>query len=484
MKLDLDSKFSYEITSIATEALESLPPLTHGNISLKRRILQIHLARKHNDILNLYRLHERTRESNDIASLILKTNYISVLQDFIHFLTAWFFGFFYIFYAKFSSLSKYEKLIIIQSPLKGLASSEVISYQLYNSLFASTNSTELKAIVLDHNTYANESNVYFSKRPILSAIKHISFGLLDIVQFYALQFGALASYIQNIWRHPSSSVLKKDFIYLPYIAFLDRRKHIHAICKTNSEYQDQEFWLESKNKSYRFYFIWYSLNTMPFQFKNFDSYHWYPFDFSYIEYSFTWSKSHAYWLSHFSNKEAQLTKPIVFHKGISFSAVDQEYIAIFDIPPVYPEVFKNIFYNYTDMYTSLENSSKFITDIVEVITKNFPDTKILLKSKRKPTTIHIKDYYNLLFALEKEGLIHIIDQDTSVLEIIANASAVISMPFTSTNFVSSSKGIPSIYYDPSSRLQANFLKDESNIYFSQGINELQHQLGVFLKKKR
>ena len=76
------------------------------------------------------------------------------------------------------------------------------------------------------------------------------------------------------------------------------------------------------------------------------------------------------------------------------------------------------------------------------------------KIKRKNKKVH-KEYMQNLKKLKKQPNYIEIDPDLSATQVIKQAKACISMPFTSTALIAKHEGKPSVFYDPSGITQAD-----------------------------
>jgi polysaccharide biosynthesis PFTS motif protein len=124
-------------------------------------------------------------------------------------------------------------------------------------------------------------------------------------------------------------------------------------------------------------------------------------------------------------------------------------LALFDIAPV------NKLHGYAlgsyPVYRTYENGRQFLNDIYEVT--NELQVNILFKTKRNFGEIHDKKYINFFDEFCKRRFVHKIPHDVSPVNLAQYADMSISIPFTSTAFMMGD--IPSIFYDPTSKLLRN-----------------------------
>jgi polysaccharide biosynthesis PFTS motif protein len=125
--------------------------------------------------------------------------------------------------------------------------------------------------------------------------------------------------------------------------------------------------------------------------------------------------------------------------------ITQKSIAIFDVQPVRSTYYESLGLD-QDYYVP-EVANVFLSDVFESVSSlNFP---IAFKRKRNIGKLAHYKYVNELNRISKEYNFLNINPSIPAELIIANAKAVISMPFTSTALVGKQLGKPSVFYDPS-----------------------------------
>jgi polysaccharide biosynthesis PFTS motif protein len=134
----------------------------------------------------------------------------------------------------------------------------------------------------------------------------------------------------------------------------------------------------------------------------------------------------------------------VFSEKIKIT-LTQKSIAVFDVQPVRSTYYESLGLD-QDYYVP-EVANVFLSDVFESVSSlNFP---IAFKRKRNIGKLAHYKYINEINRISKKYDFLNIDPSIPAELIIANAKAVISMPFTSTALVGKQLGKPSVFYDPS-----------------------------------
>lgn len=129
----------------------------------------------------------------------------------------------------------------------------------------------------------------------------------------------------------------------------------------------------------------------------------------------------------------------------------QNLIAVFDVQPYRESVYCSL--GQSNGYNTFEVVYKFLFDITGVLSNK--NVSILFKRKRKGgNTIHRK-YINYIKKISDKPNIITIDPDIDAINVILISKAVISMPFTSTAIIAANLGKPTIFYDPTNKIDNN-----------------------------
>jgi len=147
-----------------------------------------------------------------------------------------------------------------------------------------------------------------------------------------------------------------------------------------------------------------------------------------------------------------ITGPIGFvDNSKEISNVHKPAVAVFDVTPlrVYNYKIRAIEYDY---YTP-EVVVSFLNDICQVLMGC--NVQINWKRKRNISKETHPNYRQELKKIDKNNNISIVDAGISAHRIIISSIAAISIPFTSTAIIARSLGKPSIYYDPTGKVDKN-----------------------------
>ena len=480
MKLDIESHFNQQAFLASDSNRMASRHLDNGQHTFSRRLHQALDNKNHGQMMDALRATGTTSQDNPqelISQELKKFRYRDFLTSLFQFLALWFLSNFYILPALLGK-NKKKNLILISSPVDSLADPKIF-FEVFNS--KTGNLFPPNSLILAKGSTHRRINDHFilTTKLIFNAPRFIELSLKDLIIFYRHQIISLKLFLGLILKEKKVSIIYKDFLTYPYIRLLDHKKVLTAYIKTNSEFNDQEFWLEDKNKNFRFYTLYYSLNTITFKYKDHNKVENFQYRISYIEEAFTWSKTHEDWIKRLGGKKIIRVPPILFYKKPGTITPGLPYVILFDVTPYNPFYLKSIFYDYSNNYYSEENCLAFVKDAIESIKKLSPGVRIALKRKRRPHLNNISRYFDFLDSLEKDGSITLLDPDLSAEELIKGAALVISAPYTSTNSIASYHNIPSIYYDSSSKLDPAGFFDENKIDFAQTKEELETKISKY-----
>jgi polysaccharide biosynthesis PFTS motif protein len=107
---------------------------------------------------------------------------------------------------------------------------------------------------------------------------------------------------------------------------------------------------------------------------------------------------------------------------------------------------------------------KFVLDVVKIcrtLSKKYTiNISVILKRKRDVSPIHSKKYINFIDELVDEGEIILQDNNINIFSLIRDSLLSISVPYTSTAYISSFLKKTGIYYDPFAEISPNFEKSD------------------------
>jgi len=150
------------------------------------------------------------------------------------------------------------------------------------------------------------------------------------------------------------------------------------------------------------------------------------------------------------NANIDIVGPIWFQSSAAgMSRLEKPGVAIFDVAPFRHSRYCILGIDY-EFY--LPSTSKgFLADVAKVAHEL--DVVMLWKRKRKIGAMVHPQYRHFAERLSEQDHVVLVDPEISALRVIESSCAVISMPFTSTALIAKAMGRPSVYYDPTGRLQ-------------------------------
>ena len=274
------------------------------------------------------------------------------------------------------------------------------------------------------------------------AIKFIFIGLFFIVS-------AFIKMLVGKWQ---VSLMLGEIIKALQMQYVDETDLAEEYLFSNSEWIYRPLWThvaEERGAKVQFYF--YSTNTEPF--KNKDGYPLQTNNWDLL----TWS-NYLVWDRYqrdFIGREVKYKSKIEIVGPIWGADCDKNIddniagrVAVFDVSPR-----RNSIYQYLALqneYYVPDVVCRFINDISEAIKHS--SNSMVLKQKRESGDLH-KQYVNQINQLNDDNKIILVDPCISAIRLIDVCQAVISLPFTSTAVLGKEAGKPSVYYDPTQRVQ-------------------------------
>jgi polysaccharide biosynthesis PFTS motif protein len=244
----------------------------------------------------------------------------------------------------------------------------------------------------------------------------------------------------------------------------------------NSSWIYRPLWTyEAKKRGSAITFYFYSTNCENF--KRPDGYpQLYGWKAMNWPYYLVWDEYQADFIRRVAGLSANIrvVGPIWFStSAFEMPALPPRAVAVFDVQPV-RDAFYNTLGTDFDYYTP-EVVCKFLSDSYKVVEGG--GCKLVLKRKREIGKLihplyrnHIKELGGLASFVE-------VDADRDAWQVIEHSIAVISMPFTSTALIAKEMGKPSIYYDPTGRLQRDD-RAAHGIPILSGIEELEEWISA------
>jgi hypothetical protein len=335
----------------------------------------------------------------------------------------------------------------------------------------------------DNTLFKNEYFLY-NKDPILALFKAQKLSITDFFKFSILHLNVFLQYFKLIISFPIFAILYDDFAYYSVVNTLNSKRAIKDVILTVGSSSFQPLWMSSiKDKSFRTHMIWYAKSTIWEYVYKFDkSVYTTRAEFRHIRVDETWS-----WTQGFSNYlksigvtgEFHNVGPILFYMPtVEKTPVSNVInIVIFDAIPRKKTVSDSIL-GEKNIYTygSLQNLTDFLKDIIsvsELYGKSVNRTvKLSLKHKRKLHPWMSREYFDLVNSLlnEHESL-EIVPIKVNLYSLIKGADLVLSVPYSSSLYLSNYLNTLSIFYDPTTTLVPLYEKGD-NISFASGKGEL------------
>lgn len=273
------------------------------------------------------------------------------------------------------------------------------------------------------------------------------FQLLQYVGFYI--YTVIYSFVWVFFR-PSYGFLMEEMLKLKIVDLANDVDLARDYLFHNSSAFFRPLWTYiAEAKGSRVLLYHYSTNDAVFKTKE-----GYPLQDSWHLMSWShhlvWTESQADFIKGLC-KNSMVTEevgPIWFSSSGEKIEAPLDSIAVFDVSPIKYD--KYIFLGLTSEYYVCNTSSKFLIDIYQVLSKQ--NISMLHKIKRERKTTH-KKYEKIINQLSKKSNYTEVNPSIDALQVIQKTKACISLPFTSTALIAKHEGVPSVYYDPSGRIQ-------------------------------
>ncbi len=205
----------------------------------------------------------------------------------------------------------------------------------------------------------------------------------------------------------------------------------------------------SEERGSRILFYFYSTNNENFQKGNKN-----PLDnpwhlISWPHY-LVWDKFQMNFVKRFDKYSSIIEEvgPIWFSSCEESIDVKPNSIAVFSVTPRKLSLY--IVIGLPSEYYVYDIANQFLNDIQLVLNKN--NINLLHKMKREIKTTH-KKYEKIINQLSKKSNYTEVNPNIDALQVIQKTKACISLPFTSTALIAKHEGVPSVFYDPSGRIQ-------------------------------
>jgi polysaccharide biosynthesis PFTS motif protein len=364
-----------------------------------------------------------------------------------------------------------------------------IPYKDYQSKFAeylndSTLYEDIKnsnLLIKNHEEHTNieeSHNIYYKKKFIFT----------EITKFLSISksLGILASFTMtipaNLLRILFSNnlyILNRDIATYELIKILNNQSLLKNIIISNSNIYNQPFWMNDigDRKDFKSHMLFYSLNSKRFMHQDDDcTQHQ---EVSYLslintDLAHTWNVDEKEWILAYTQiKKILFEKPILLYKNIVKKVEHkQETVCIFDIPAFQDHIITPFVSKNKNFYYTVENVCTYIKNSTELaLSENY---KVKLKIKRGLSDKkHHPEYLSLINSLKDK--VEIIDEAKDTYDLLKDCDYSISIPMTSTYYVSRHLDIKSCFYDPTGSLLPPIGVNKSNLCLNKD------ELSLFLK---
>lgn len=327
-------------------------------------------------------------------------------------------------------------------------------------------STSAIKIIQTNTVIKNSKNDFnYTHRPIAELVRVADISVKDRIKLLAIQLVDPVIFLANILINPIVAIIGRDLGLFNTVRFLSQRAIIESIVITNSNHNDQFLWMRmSRNWGFESHKIHYSQNSRPMVYKQDNLSVDHPIlRHIFVDVHWVWTEQYKEFLrSHGHLGLIYVVGPILFYlpENLEKEISKSKRIMVFDVTPVYSHYSKKI--GIINNYYSTINMKDFLEKIVNAVNEIEKEKKIeleiCLKHKRYFNKNHDGAYIELCNNLEKEKKIKLINYDRNLFEIMNESMMVVSIPYTSTAYVASFLGLPSLYFDPSADLNHTYEK--------------------------
>lgn len=294
-------------------------------------------------------------------------------------------------------------------------------------------------------------------------------------------------YFKAIVDSPINVLLGRDVANIPLIKSLDKQGLFEAIIKTTSAFSVQYLWEKGlENPNFKLHMIWYSQNFIPKMYHGDEKRPDLPAArHMRVDVHWVWTEGFKDYLCYLGqNSTINAIGPILWYLPEPVE-IDSEAIkvSVFDITPI-PDT--ETAFGAMKNYYSVKTIKQFMIDIMivcdELAEKSGRKILILLKHKRPPKVGRHDSAY-IEFIKELESTKHnfkLLDNEINLFGLLNDSDLSISVPYTSTAYVSAKEATPAIYYDPFMEIVPQYEKN-SFVEFAAGKDELRRLMELQLR---
>jgi len=341
------------------------------------------------------------------------------------------------------------------------------------------NEAELIVCREEADATENERLLCISENPWVHLLKTNAPSISEVIRVLYDQARLFLLFSLYCLRFPAFSFLHRDLAFFTIVSSLSRRGLIRDYVISNSEYYDQELWLnEFSGKSFSSNMVWYSSGFEWYKYKGETEFIDSPENWFFsVDHHWVWTARQKACLEKTPHvRSVTAVGPIMYYLPGSVEPEQEAHtIAIFDMTPRKGWHFRRRFGDHFRYYNSAETVRSFIEDIVEqieLLERRMNTTiRLVLKSKRTFEPKHDVGYLTYIRELEDAGRIELLRPRTNIFDLAKKCSALVVLPWTSPGEVGAHVSTPTLYYDPTNSLVEPVFDDEF-LHFAQDKTEL------------
>jgi len=286
-------------------------------------------------------------------------------------------------------------------------------------------------------------------------------------------------YLRALLQSPLNVLVGSDVSLLPIVRRLDRARLVSDLVLTMSAFGDQPLWANGiAGRHFKLHMLWYSQNCIPKMYPGDDKRPDLPaMRHMRVDVHWVWTEGFKSYLAELSGPtEIRVVGPILWYlpEATESAAGTDIRVIVFDVIPL-PD--GQTAFGASRNYYTLALMRKFVTDIVRVCSDVAAETgrgaTVLIKHKRPPVaSYHDFEYLDFLEALVREKpSVRLLDHRVNLFGLLEGCHLSVSVPYTSTAFLSAAVGTPAIYYDPFAELLP-MVEKNPDVYFAAGVERL------------
>ena len=357
---------------------------------------------------------------------------------------------------------------------------------------------------------------FFRARHVLEAVLRINPppSTRDFLSLMILQVRSLISFFAMLKTFPLVCLLHEDFSLHALMHYLNNRKLISLWIIDNSSVMQQPLPVTNlPERHFNTGIVFYSINNkFPLFSDKFGEPVHLAWKYLVLDFGYAWNLDQASWLrKHTGIKFITISGPMLYRlppapRGLNSKMCQNFGVVIFDNTIASAEHYAELFGQYSapNNYTTGKMAISFLEDIVESLASisRLSDAykfKIQIKVKRRPSS-KLSTWQSLLpkqlrssrnsLDLEYQAVVNSyllsgrmsnVDTGQDLYDLIGASDLVISIPYTSINFMAEQIGVASVFYDPTGRLVNNFSMGQQ-MSFVQGRPALEKYLLTALNK--